>query len=47
MKGFIEIMPRRYIKRLHTNRCSAWNHPDRPQIDLALASGLAKRIVGQ
>lgn len=38
-------MPRRYVKKTVGNRCTVCAHRDRPQIDLALASGIAKRIV--
>ena len=33
------------MKRTHGLRCTICNHPARPQIDLAIATGLSKRAV--
>src|SRR5947209_20556913 len=35
------------MKRTVGLRCTICNHPARPQIDLAIATGVAKRAVGQ
>jgi hypothetical protein len=40
-------MPRRYVKRIFGNKCTVCNHPDRPQIDLALAAGCTRRVVAE
>jgi hypothetical protein len=29
------------------SRCTIWTHPARPQIDLAIATGLSKRAIAQ
>ena len=35
------------MKRTVGQRCTICNHPARPQIDLAIATGLSKRAVAQ
>ena len=35
------------MKRTAGLRCTVCNHPARPQIDLAIATGLSKRAVGE
>jgi hypothetical protein len=38
-------MARRRSEKIHGSKCTVCNHPDRAQIDLAIASGLAKKRI--